>query len=323
MNFMKGAFGKAQRKPKKEGLTQVVDKFQGLDKEEFDSLADYVDYVKIRWGLPLIVGRDFLRKRIRFYHDRSTRVSTGGTLCELMLRTGKFSQFVSAAAAADFDIIELSDATFPVKPARFAELAEEVTAAGLDLVAKAGRKDPERQLSPEQLFKAVERGLAAGSPWVVIEAGEGFGAGIWRSDSTPNWELIDSLASRFSRQKLLFEAPRVAQQGHLISHFGPQVNLGAVELAQVASVESMRLGVQAGATMGMRPGPRKVEGPPAVKFIHHLVATEAIADQSRLCQVSGLPRRTVQKALDSLERAGLISVGPSLDDTRRKVYRAI
>jgi phosphosulfolactate synthase len=323
MNFMGGAFGQQRSKPGKEGITQVVDKFQGLDKEEFDSLSAYADYVKIRWGLPLIVERDFLKKRIKYYHDRSVRVSTGGTLCELMLRTGKSDQFVSASSSAGFDIIELSDATFPVRHQRFEELAEKVSDAKMDFIAKAGRKDPTRQLSPEQLFKAVDRGLAVGSPWVVIEAGEGYGAGIFRTDGSPNWELVDTLVSRFGRNKLLFEAPLESQQAALILHFGPEVNLGAVELSQLASLESMRLGVRAGETLGMRPGPRKVQGPPAVKFIHHLVSTEGVADQTRLCQISGLPRRTVQHALDALERAGLITVGPSLDDTRRKVYRAI
>jgi len=320
---MRGSFGEKPRKPRKAGLTMVVDKFQGLDKEEFDALSGYVDIVKIRWGLPLIVEAEFLRKRIRFYHDRSVRVSTGGTLCELMLRTGKFSEFVKAARAASFDIVELSDATFPVKPSRFEELAEEVADAGLDFSAKAGRKDPARQLSPEQLVKTVDRGLSSGSPWVVIEAGEGLGAGIFRPDGTVNREIVEALASRFGREKLLFESPLESQQAALILHFGPGVNLGAVELSQVASLESMRVGVRAGDTLGLRPGPRKVSGSPAVKFIHHLVSTEVQADQTRLCRLSGLPRRTVQHALDALERAGLVSVAPSLDDTRRKLYRAI
>ena len=322
MNFMRGSFGEKSGKPRSVGLTQVVDKLQGLDKEEFGSLSGYVDIVKIRWGLPLIVDREYLRRRIRFYHDRSVRVSTGGTLCELMLRTGRFGEFVKAAAAVGFDLIELSDATFPVKPQEFRELASIVKRSRLEFAAKAGRKDPARQLSPEQMAKAVERGLEAGSRLVVIEAGEGFGAGVYRPDGTPNREMVDALASRFGREHLLFEAPLESQQAALIMHFGPEVNLGAVELGQVASVESMRIGVRAGETMGPRPGPRRVSGSPAVKFIHHIVSAEGFADQTRLCQISGLPRRTVQKSLESLERAGLVSVSPSLDDTRRKIYRA-
>jgi len=323
VNFMHGTFGEKPKKPRKEGLTQAVDKFRGLDKDEFDAFSGYVDIVKIRWGLPLIVERDRLRKRIRFYHGQAVQVSTGGTLCELMLRTGKFDAFVKAAAAVGFDIIELSDATFPVKPERFRELASEVRRAGLEPAAKAGRKDPARQLSPEQLAKTIERGLSSGSRRVVIEAGEGYGAGIFRPDGSPNWELVDALASKFGREKLVFESPLESQQAALILHFGPAVNLGAVELSQVASLESMRTGVRAGETFGMRPGPRKIAGSPAVKFVYHLVSTEAAVDQTRLCQLSGMPRRTVQKALESLERTGLVSVAPSLEDTRKKVYRAV
>jgi len=323
VNFMQGSFGEKSKKPRSEGLTQAVDKFQGLDKDEFDAFSGYVDIVKIRWGLPLIVERDRLKKRIQFYHDRSVQVSTGGTLCELMLRTDKFNAFVKAASSVGFDIIELSDATFPVKPERFRELASVVKRAGLEPVAKAGRKDPARQLSPEQLTKTIERCLSSGSRRVVIEAGEGFGAGIFRPDGTPSWELVAGLSSRFGRDKLLFEAPLESQQAALILHFGPGVNLGAVELSQVASLESMRIGVRAGETFGMRPGPRKIAGSPAVKFVYHLVSTEAAVDQTRLCQLSGMPRRTVQNALEALERSGLVSVAPSLEDTRKKVYRVI
>jgi phosphosulfolactate synthase len=323
MNFLGGEFGEKPAKPRTQGLTQAVDKFQGLDRDEFSALSDYVDTVKIRWGLPLIVDRAHLRRRIRFYHDRSVRVSTGGTMCELMLRSGRFGAFVRAAAAVGFDIIELSDATFPVKPERFRELCSDVRRAGLGFVAKAGRKDPARQPGPEQLQKTVERALAAGSPWVVIEAGEGYGAGIFRPDGSPHWELADMLAGRFGREKLLFEAPLEKQQAALILHFGPKVNLGAVELSQIASLESMRLGVRAGETFGLGPGPRKIRGSPAAKFVFHLVRTEGLSDQTRLCTLSGMPRRTVQKALEQLEREGVVSAAPSLEDTRRKVYRAV
>jgi phosphosulfolactate synthase len=323
VDFMKGVFGVRSRKPRSQGLTQAVDKFQGLDREEFGALSDFVDTVKVRWGLPMLVDREHLRRRIRFYHGRAVRVSTGGTMCELMLRTGKFSAFVKAAAAVGFDIIELSDATFPVKPERFGALVSEVRRAGLDFVAKAGRKDPARQLGPEQMAKTIERGLASGSHHVVIESGEGFGAGIFRPDGTPNWEAADALAARFGREKLLFESPLEKQQAALILHFGPEVNLGAIELSQVASLESMRLGVRAGETFGVSPGPRKVRGSPAAKFVFHLVRTEGLSDQTRLCELSGMPRRTVQKALEQLEREGIVSAAPSLEDTRRKVYRAI
>jgi DNA-binding IclR family transcriptional regulator len=53
------------------------------------------------------------------------------------------------------------------------------------------------------------------------------------------------------------------------------------------------------------------------------VSTEAAVEQTRLCQLAGMPRRTVQNALETLERSGLVSVAPSLEDTRKKVYRVI
>jgi phosphosulfolactate synthase len=323
MKFLEGVLEPRPGKPRDRGLTHVVDRFEGLDKWEFASLADYVDVVKVRWGLPLLLDRDLLKARIKFYHSRDVRVSTGGTLCELMLRTGNFKKLVAAAASAGFDYLELSDATFPVGPQRFAKLGQEVEAAGMGHFTKAGSKDPSHQPSPEQLGRIVERGLRMGSRAVVLEAGDGYGVGLFRLDGTVNLELADQLALRFGHEKLVFEAPLESQQAALILHFGPEINLGAVGLDQMASLESMRLGVRAGATFGLRPGPKLVKGSPAAKFIYHLVSTEPLVDQGRLCLISGLPRRTVQMALEALERQGLVTASPSLDDTRRKVYRAV
>jgi len=323
MKFLEGVLEKRGAKPRTKGLTLVVDRFEGLDKEEFSSLSEYVDVVKVRWGLPLLVDAELLKARIKFYHSRGVKVTTGGTLCELMLRTGNFKKFVTAAESAGFDMVELSDATFPVGPQRFARLGLEVETAGMGYYTKAGSKDPGHQPSPEQLVRMVDRGLHIGSAAVVLEAGDGYGVGIHRLDGTVNMELADQLALRFGPERLIFESPLESQQAALIMHFGPDVNIGAVGIDQAASLESMRLGVRAGKTFGLRPGPRKVEGSPAAKFIYHIVSTEPLVDQGRLCLITGLPRRTVQMALEGLVRQGLVTASPSLDDTRRKVYRAI
>ncbi|MCA1814321.1 MAG: phosphosulfolactate synthase [Halobacteriales archaeon] len=323
MQFLEDVVASRAGKPRTEGVTQVVDKFQGLELDTLAPLAAFVDVVKIRWGLPLVADRAFLKKRIRAYHDLGIQVSTGGTLTELAVRAGRFPEMLQAASAVGFDIVELSDGTFPLGAARWARLLRQVRQAGLVAVVKAGRKDAQRQPGADELARAVAQALDLGAPYVAIEAADGQGVGIYRDDGTTTWSIVDQLTSRFAPRRLLFEAPLEAQQGELVLHFGPDVNLGAVEIGQLASLECMRLGMGAGQTFGAPTRPRLVQGSPAMKFVYHLVRSEPLADQAQLVARSGLPRRTVQLALDALQRQGLVMASPNLSDTRRKVYRAV
>ena len=50
----------------------------------------------------------------------------------------------------------------------------------------------------------------------------------------------------------MFEAPRTAQQAWFVRRFGPEVNLGNVALADVLSVETLRLGLRSDTAVGRR-----------------------------------------------------------------------
>ena len=57
------------KKPRKEGLTSVVDRLQAIDKENFEILSPYIDIVKIYNVIPLLISEAVLEKKIKFYHD--------------------------------------------------------------------------------------------------------------------------------------------------------------------------------------------------------------------------------------------------------------
>ena len=48
------------KKPRKEGLTSIVDRFQVLDKENFEALCGYIDIVKIHNVIPVIIPETVL-----------------------------------------------------------------------------------------------------------------------------------------------------------------------------------------------------------------------------------------------------------------------
>ncbi|HEV2877297.1 MAG TPA: phosphosulfolactate synthase, partial [Nitrososphaeraceae archaeon] len=92
------------RKPRAEGLTYIIDKFQGLDKESFELVSPFVDMVKIYGALPLLVPEMVLKKRIKFYHDFDVCVSTGSTIVEFAILENSLNPLAKKAAEAGFDV---------------------------------------------------------------------------------------------------------------------------------------------------------------------------------------------------------------------------
>jgi phosphosulfolactate synthase len=54
------------KKPRAEGLTFIIDKFQSIDKESFELLSPFVDTVKVYGALPLLVPEMVLKKELSF-----------------------------------------------------------------------------------------------------------------------------------------------------------------------------------------------------------------------------------------------------------------
>ena len=65
------------QKPRKEGITYIVDKFQGFDSANFRIISPLIDIVKIYGPLPLLISNDQLMERINFYHEHDILVSVG------------------------------------------------------------------------------------------------------------------------------------------------------------------------------------------------------------------------------------------------------
>ncbi|EQD45657.1 Phosphosulfolactate synthase, partial [mine drainage metagenome] len=113
------------------------------------------------------------------------------------------------------------------------------------------------------------------------------------------WDWVRSILADHPREELIFEAPGEAQQVALLRELGADVNLGNVALGSVAPLASERMGLR-GETFGTIRTSRTVRGPPAAKFLYFLLESYRGLDQSQLAQMSRLPRRTVQSALESL-----------------------
>jgi phosphosulfolactate synthase len=311
------------QRPRKVGVTHVLDRLQRLAATDLTDFAPYIDVAKIGWGLPLLLPRERIRERIKAYHELGIEVSTGGTLLEYALTRERVSDCLDEARELGFDVIEVSNGILDLSRTQMERLATEIQRRSLDFFIEVGKKDIQQQLSLKETLDQIGWARAQHPRKVIIESREsGRSVGIYDGDGQIKWDWVRAILADHPRDELIFEAPMESQQVSLLRQLGSDVNLGNVSLTSVGPLASERQGLR-GETFGAIRTSRAIHGPPAAKFLYYLLETYRGVDQSELVRISRLPRRTVQSALDSLRKRGLVEESVSLGDSRRREYRLL
>ena len=311
------------KKPRNEGRTYIIDKLEGLDKENLEVLAPFVDAVKIYGVLPLLISEEILKKKIKFYHDHNIKVSTGSTISEYMVSENVFEKFAEEAAKMGFDIIEIGENNTHMNFEQKRKLTESVLAKELDVQWKVGKKDPRHQLPLDVTLAKIEEAVKLGSDKVVLEANEGINVGIYDEKGVIRWNFVGALTAKFPPSTFIFEAPLESQQSALIAEFGQRVNLAEVRIEAASAVESQRRRFPTRSAFSVSNLSKNPEGSPAAKFVYFVMKSKHPIDQVELMNMTNLPRRTVQSAVEELKSQGLIIERSSLDDARKKLYTPI
>ena len=311
------------KKPRNEGRTYIIDKLEGLDKENLEVLAPFVDAVKIYGILPLLISEDILKKKVKFYHDQNIKVSTGSTISEYMVSENVFEKFLEEAAKIGFDIIEIGENNTNLNFEQKRKITESILAKELDVQWKVGRKDPRHQLPLDVTLAKIEEAVKLGSDKVVLEANEGINVGIYDEKGVVRWNFVGALTTKFPPSTFIFEAPLESQQSALIAEFGQRVNLAEVRIEAASAIESQRRGFPTKAAFSVSNLSKNPEGSPAAKFVYFVMKSKHPIDQVELMNMTNLPRRTVQSAVEELKSQGLIIERSSLDDARKKLYTPV
>jgi phosphosulfolactate synthase len=311
------------KKPRKEGRTYIIDKLEGLDKENLEVLAPFVDAVKIYGILPLLISEDILKKKVKFYHDQNIKVSTGSTISEYMVSENVFEKFLEEAAKIGFDIIEIGENNTHLNFEQKKKITESILAKELDVQWKVGKKDPRHQLPLDVTLAKIEEAVKLGSDKVVLEANEGINVGIYDEKGVVRWNFVGALTAKFPPSTFIFEAPLESQQSALIAEFGQRVNLAEVRIEAASAIESQRRGFPTKAAFSVSNLSKDPEGSPAAKFVYFVMKSKHPIDQVELMNMTNLPRRTVQSAVEELKSQGLIIERSSLDDARKKLYTPV
>ncbi len=310
-------------KPRREGITYIIDKFQGFDRENFEIISPFIDMVKIYGAYPLLISSEHLKKRIDFYHQNNVLVSTGSTLTEFAIRENVFEKFIEQSKISGFDVIEISENNIHISLEEKKKIIKIMESYNLRHQWKIGKKDPRRQLTLDETIKKINDALEINQEKIILEANLGFNVGIYDEKGDIKWNLLSAITSKISPNNIIFETPREIQQAVLIAEFGQRVNLGEIKQENVVSIESQRRGFLSKASFSITPVKKGPEGSPATKFIYYIIRNKHPVEQSELIYMTNLPRRTVQASIEELRNQGLIIEKNSLDDTRKKVYNLV
>ncbi len=232
-------------KPREEGLTMLIDWGLGVSaqKDLLDTSGEYIDLAKIAVGIPGLLPRHVLTRKLEIYRENQVEAFPGGQFLEYAVSRDCVKEYLADAREAGFRLIEVSDNTAPFTAAFKKNLIESArNEYGFKVLGEVGSKVKITEIA--SVLTDVEDCLAAGAWKVFIEAADLIEGDTMRTD------LVKALTERFPLEKLIMELPgwwlgpmgmqKPSITNTLLRQLGSNINLGNVEPLDVLYLEAAR-----------------------------------------------------------------------------------
>jgi phosphosulfolactate synthase len=232
-------------KPRKEGITHVLDKGLTLaaTHELLCGAGRWIDIWKFGWGVAYI--DPWVKEKVQALTAAGVHSCTGGTLLEIAWRRGAVDAFFDYASEVGFSCVEVSNGATSMPLPEKRNLIVQACKRGFNVLAEVGSKDPAKQVTADQWLDEMSGDLRAGATWLVAEGRESGTVGLYQDTGHVREALLLALAGSPFANRILYEAPQRAQQAMLLRLLGPEVNLGNIALDEVVTLETLRLGLRA------------------------------------------------------------------------------
>ncbi|OFX29444.1 MAG: phosphosulfolactate synthase [Bacteroidetes bacterium GWA2_32_17] len=258
MNYKLPFIPERDDKPRKKGLTMVMDK--GLSVQEAKNLCEssghLIDYLKLGFGTSLVSNN--LKEKIKIYKDNNIQVYFGGTLFEAFVIRNMYDDFLKYLSNYNVDMIEVSDGSMhmehDVKCEYIRKLSKDFT-----VISEVGSKEAGIIIAPNKWIKMMNNELEAGSVNVIAEARESGNVGIYRPNGNAHVVLINKILDNVPKESILWESPNKSQQVWFVKLLGANVNLGNIAPNEVISLETIRLGLRGDTFLHFLPEEMKEE----------------------------------------------------------------
>lgn len=211
---------------------------QGL----LDHSGEYADVWKLGYGTAYVDNR--VQDKVALLTEHGIMACVGGTLLEAAWAESKAEQCLAWAEGLGFPCVEVSNGATGMSRAEKHRLIAKATETFV-VVAETGSKDARVVPAANEWAEEMQADLEAGATWGLTEGRESGTVGLFEPDGSIRWELMESVVAAAGADKVIFEAPRNAQQAKLIQRLGPDVNLGNIGTTEILSLEALRLGLRA------------------------------------------------------------------------------
>jgi phosphosulfolactate synthase len=243
MNFNLSQIPERIPKPRKSGITMVMDK--GLSVEEAKNFLSvgypHVDIIKLGFGTSFVTPN--LEEKLEVYRSHDIPVYFGGTLFEAFLIRNQFDDYLAVCKKYGISYMEVSDGSIDIPHAEKCGYIEKLTAYGT-VLSEVGSKDAEHIIPPYKWIELMKAELEAGSTYVIAEAREAGTVGIYRGTGEVREGLVQEILTQIPGEKIIWEAPQKAQQLYFIELLGCNVNLGNIAPTEILPLETMRIGLR-------------------------------------------------------------------------------
>jgi len=235
-------------KPRKNGITMILDKGMGLNAvcDLLEVSGEFVDLAKFGWGTSALHDRDLIKNKVEMYSSYDVIPYPGGTLFELAYLKNRFDEFLNETDKLGFKAIEISDGSINIPLDDRRETISKAKDQGFLVISEVGKKDPDEdhKLDFNNRIDLIHFDIDAGAYKVLIEAREGGkDIGIYDKYGNVKEDELEAL-TRTDRNKLIWEAPLKNQQIYLILKFGANANLGNIAPEEVTALETVRRGLR-------------------------------------------------------------------------------
>lgn len=230
-------------KPRKEGITMVMDKGLSLDEARLfvENAVPHVDMIKLGFGTAYVTPK--LREKIEVYQQAGIPVYFGGTLFEAFLIRNQFNDYISLCKDYNINYVEISDGSITIPHTEKCGYIEKISAFST-VLSEVGSKDAAHIIPPYKWIELMRAELAAGATYVIAEAREAGNVGIYRGSGEVREGLVQEILTQIPGEKILWEAPQKVQQLYFIELLGANVNLGNIAPSEIVALEAMRVGLR-------------------------------------------------------------------------------
>ena len=223
MNFNLSQIPERKTKPRKSGLTMVMDKGLSVaEAKNFMSVAaPHIDMVKLGFGTAYVTNT--LKEKLEIYRSFDVPVYFGGTLFEAFLIRNQFEDYITVCKEYGISYMEVSDGSITIPHTEKCGYIEKLTKHGL-VLSEVGSKDAAHIIPPYRWIELMRAELNAGSSYVIAEAREAGNVGIYRGTGEVREGLVQEILTQIPEQQIIWEAPQKAQQLYFLELIGCNVN---------------------------------------------------------------------------------------------------